>query len=123
MLVENGLSIITVHKSELLKALTENRNTHASEYGEALAGYHTAVIDELAKMLADAREGKEYRKMVNLAEPENHTKDYDRVILMLTMSIKDDVQITEQEFAQYVLDEWNWKGRFLATATAYNRKG
>lgn len=119
MIAENGLSIITVKKQDLLKALNGNLEVHAREFRDALTGYHKAVTDELAKMLADAREGKEYRKVVNLSEPEDHTKDYERVIRMLEMSVQDEVRITEQEFSQYVLDEWGWKGRFIATSIAY----
>lgn len=119
MIMENGLSIITVKKEELLKALETNREVHTREYADAIAGYHEAVLAELGKMYADAKEGKEYRKHVNLAEPENHTKDYDRVIRMLQMCVPETVQITEVDFTQYVLDEWNWKGRFLATSSSY----
>lgn len=123
MIAENGLSIITVKKDKLLDELKKNRTVHADELQQAVAGYHKAVIDELAKMLGDAREGKEYRKVVNLAEPEDHLKDYDRVIRMLEMSVNDEIQVTETEFSQYVLDEWGWKGRFIATSSAYKVRG
>jgi hypothetical protein len=123
MITGNGLSSVTVKKDKLLDELKKNRTAHADELQIAVEGYHQAVIAELEKMCLLAREGREYRKVVNLAEPEDHLKDYDRVIRMLEMCVHDDIEITEQEFAQYVLDEWGWKGRFVATSMAYKVRG
>lgn len=123
MITGNGLSIITVKKDELLKELETNRNNHARDLEEAVAGYHQAVIRGLEHALADAREGKEYRTAIQLAEPEDHVADYDRVIKMVKMSVHDQLQVTETEFSQYVLDEWHWKGRFVATSAAYKVRG
>lgn len=123
MLIENGLSIITVKKSELVAELTKNRAVHQALFIEALGGYQEAVVKELKAMLALAVEGKEYKKVVMLQEPQDHTKEYDRVIRMLGMSVKDEVQITETEFTQYVLDDWSWKAAFVGTASNYTKRG
>jgi hypothetical protein len=119
-MLENGLSVITVKKSELLSALKKNQEEHRALFLEAQEGYRKAVIKELDEMLAEARAGKGYRKIVNLIEPQDHTRDYLRIVRMLEMSIKDEIQISEQEFAWYVLDDWAWKSQFIATSTAYS---
>ncbi len=51
--------------------------------------------------------------------PEDHTRDYDRRIKMYEMDIDDTIEMTEQEFAQYVLDDWGWKQAWTTSNTAY----
>lgn len=118
-MAQNGLNVIVVKKSDLLGALKKNRDVHRSIFLEAQVGYREAVIKELDSMLADARSGRAYRKVVRLEEPQDHTRDYDRIVKMLEMSIADDVPISETEFAQYVLDDWGWKDQFIGTASSY----
>ncbi len=119
MILENGLSIITVKKEDLLVALKKNRSEHRALFLEAQDGFRVAFIHELDKMLAEARANKSYRKIVELEEPHDHTRDYDRIIRMLEMSVKDEIQITETEFSQYVLDDWSWKHQFIETSNTY----
>lgn len=119
MMMENGLSVITVKKTELLTALRKNREEHHKEFLEARQGYEKTVVDRLGKALADAKEGKEYVTDLGLEEPIDRSGDYDKRIRMLEMSVSDEIKITEQEFTQYVLDEWHWKGHFTSNAVAY----
>lgn len=114
-----GLSFVTVQKLELLGALRSNRETHKATFTQAHKGYREAVVRELESMLADAKEGKSFRKLVSLTEPGDHTKDYDRIIRMLEMSVKDEVHVSEHEFSQYVLDDWGWKAQFVNETRAY----
>lgn len=122
-MLDNGLSVITVRKEELLRALRTNRTEHEKAYAEAHAGYCEAVVKTLEEMVAEARAGTAFRKEVKLAEPQDHTKDYDRVIRMLEMSVSEQLQVTEQEFTMYVLDDWAWKGQFVATSNVYKGVG
>jgi len=77
------------------------------------------VIAELEEMLVDARESDEFRLHINLPRPEDHTKDYDRVIGMLNVSEDDLVVITSREFQQYYEDEWTWKGTHTELLSNY----
>lgn len=119
MLDDFGMSKVTVVKEELLNSMRDNRNKHREVFLKAQVGYRTAAIEELDRMLAEAREGKRIRRVVELVEPQEHTKDYDRVIKMLEMSTADEVVITEQQFSQYVLDEWGWMQQFVGSTARY----
>ena len=66
------------------------------------------MIEELDRMLADAKAGRQISRAINLAEPVDHTADYDRVMAMLEMSVDDTVILSAQEFNQFVLDDWEW---------------
>jgi hypothetical protein len=39
---------------------------------------------------------------------------------MMEMCTADEIIVSESQFSQYVLDEWNWQANFKATAMAYS---
>lgn len=121
MVDEFGDSKVTVRKIELLAAIRKNRDGHRDEFEQALVGYRAAAIRELDAMLVDAREGRRIRRSVELVEPQDHTKDYERVIRMLEMSTAEEIVISEVQFSQYVLDEWGWMGAFKGSTRQYVR--
>jgi hypothetical protein len=123
MLADNGLSVITVKKTELLKALKKNMLTHRDEFLKAQVGYRKAVIQELDSMIQDAKANREIRTIIRLEAPSDHSSDYTRIIKMLEMNVKHTIQITEQQFSQYVLDDWAWKRAFVNTSNMYNGNG
>ena len=114
-----GDSRITVNKAELLASIKKNRDGHRAEFEKAQVGFRAAVIEELDRMLADAKSNKSLRLNVSLNAPQDHTKDYDRVIRMLEMSTADEVTVTESQFSHYVLDEWGWMAASKMTNSRY----
>lgn len=113
------MQTVTVTAADLLAKTTANRTAHLELYTKAEAGYRKAVIDELEKMLADAREGKPIRQNVHLPVPENHTEDYDRIITMLKMSVNTVVELTNHDFDQFVMDNWAWSRSASVTNFGY----
>jgi uncharacterized membrane protein len=114
---------ITVRTVELRKALHENREKHRAVFLDAVEGYRKLVVQHLERALEDAKRGRQIRTHVELAEPMDQTRDYDRVIRMLEMEVRSEVEVTEVEFAQYVMDDWSWKRQFLATNLGYTSHG
>lgn len=112
---------VTVKKDKLLEIMKKNRETHRAFFLKAQEGYRVMVIEELDRMLKDARNGKRIRQHVELDEPVEHTKDYDRVISMMEMSIADEITVSENQFSQYVLDEWGWSHQFTTTNSKYSK--
>jgi hypothetical protein len=119
MMLDNGEKAIRVKRAELLEALRKNRDTHKDTFEQATVGYRKRAIEELDSSLADAKAGKKIRRSIGLVEPMNQTKDYDRVIRMLEMTVDDVVTIGATEFQQYVMDDWSWKEQFTASNSAY----
>jgi hypothetical protein len=111
---------IKVKKAELLETLKVNRHNHRKIFLEAQEGYRKTAITEIEKMLSEAREGKKIRRQLVLSEPVDQTNDYDRVIRMLEMSQDEMVELSEHDFAQYVLDDWSWKRQFLHSNSVYS---
>lgn len=117
-----GIMIVDVRAEDLLAALKTNREKHEADYIEAEKGYRAKCVVELEKLVAEARKagpGANVDTAVHLARPKSHTKDYDRAIRMLEMCTNKELKITDGQFAQYVLDDWSWKGEFVGTNSAY----
>lgn len=115
------MDTVTVKTKSLLYEVTKNRKEHRANFLKAQEGYRKQVIEELDRMLDDARTGKPIRRAIELPEPEDHTKDYDRVIAMLEMSVDTEVILGSMEFDNYVLDNWSWKA-FTAHVNAMYTK-
>lgn len=109
---------VKVKRSDLIKTVMENRTTHAAEYKAAVGTYLEKATEELTKMLRDARDGK-VKRHLEIPQPETHVEDYDRVIAMLNMSVDDVIELSDQEFRTYVLDEWVWASSFARNTKSY----
>lgn len=114
-----GESKVTIKKSDLLSTIQKNRTQHKADFGEALVGFRAAAIVAMQKNLALAQEGKEIKLGIALTIPVEHTKDYDRVVQMLTMSTADEITISEAQFTQYMMDDWGWKAAFVGSTAMY----
>lgn len=106
--------------AKLLESIKKNRNEHRIVFLEAQEGYRKLIIKELDERLADAKAGRKIDRYVGATPPSDHTRDYDRVVNMLEMCTEAEVELSEQEFGQYVMDQWEWKARFLHSNSAYS---
>lgn len=120
MVDDFGESKVTVKRVGLLEALVKNRETHTKDYAEAYEGFKVAFVQDAEKLLAQAKAGDFTKAAVHCSPPQDHTKDYDRVIRMMEMSTADEIVVSEQQFSQYVLDEWSWQRDFAATKMRYS---
>ena len=110
---------VTVDKFALLEALKANRANHRDEFLKAQEGWKEVVLEALETRLADARKGLKLLGGFSFPEPEDHTKDYDRVIKMVEMEIAVSLTIAEEDFAQFVMDDWAWKANWTASNVKY----
>lgn len=117
------MEVIKVNKPNLMKAIKENRDLHRKMASEAREGYRQKVIEWFEKTLEKIRNEGPVPRSVPFDLPEDHTKDYDRVLGMLTMSMDDRIELTEGEFARYVMDDWTWKAAFIEISKAYGYTG
>lgn len=120
-------------REDILARLRINLETHREEYDTALQGYWLEV-EEQAKNIASkaralAKEAVSDKKPENFhgwsitaRRPEDHSKDYERVIDMLELAQETTIKLNEHTFATYVRDEWEWKQDFLATSAFYSGK-
>jgi HPt (histidine-containing phosphotransfer) domain-containing protein len=120
-----GIGDIEVNKVTLIEKLRENRNKHSLEYQEAMVNFKQRVRDRLAQLhhavASDNVPDREPSHWVrDLPRPEQYLGDYDRAIAMLLLDVGSTITLSEQAYAQFVDDEWEWKHSFAANATFYN---
>jgi hypothetical protein len=112
---------VKVKKTDLLDKLKQNRDGHEKIFQEAIEGYRKRVIELLETNLSYAKAGKSVNLYdFQLQRPVNQTKEYNRAIAMLEMSVDEDIILNQNEFASYVMDDWGWKGNFLKANSLYS---
>lgn len=109
----------TVRKEALLAILQENRDKHRAVFEAALEGYREQCVVILRDKIAALSDGRSPTLQIMMSRPEDHTRDYDRVIKMLELSISETFEMDEQMFAQYVMDDWRWKRDWLRMSSRY----
>jgi hypothetical protein len=114
-----GMSIVTVNKEQLLEILRKNRDAHTQEYSEIRKAFEEAFVKAAAKLLKSAKAGDYTKSSISLSCPNSHEKDYSRIIRMLEMSVATEVQVSEDQFQQYVEDDWDWKHSFELSKSTY----
>ena len=113
---------VKIYKDELLTKLKSNRDDHRAGFLKALDAYRREAIEVLEEAIEDAKAGKRIITSTHLIEPVDMTREYDQVIAMLQMSVDDIVELTHQEFQNYVMDNWSWSEHVSASNTAYLAK-
>lgn len=110
---------IQVDKDKLLAALEQNRESHAAAYEKAKAGYIKVTTEQVRGYLTRLADGELLERAFLPAPPEDHTSDYDDAIDMMQWSTDITIELTQQQFKQYVKDDWGWKDVWMASNTAY----
>jgi len=138
------MQILTFDKKFLIEKLKENRKRHKDIYNESLIAYRQDVLATLEDLKDDLNE-----RVTNLAEcmkitnedeeqtdsykdynfslsnpfvvkPSNHLLDYDRTILMIENCQQNDIELTQTEYAQYVMDNWDWQQSFMTSNAGWS---
>lgn len=112
---------VTIQKDEALKALKSNRKSHRKIFEEAVEGFKNRAEEALSDTLDRIQQGKIEAVQVFLPRPVDHSKDYDREIRMLELSVDDTVTLSQQDFASFVMDDWAWRREFVTTNAAYSQ--
>jgi hypothetical protein len=113
---------VIVKKERLLETLKANRETHRADFDLAWDGFREKAIANataLVDSLKSACRGDAIELYLNLETPIDHTADYDRAIEMIDWEVGDEVQLTQNEFSQFVQDDWSWKRQFAMSNTTY----
>ena len=111
---------VRVKKEEALQILKKNRDEHKSIFLEAVEGYRKYAVEQLEKHIESIKAGKVQLVSVQIPQPQEHTKDYDRAIKMLEMSVDTEIDIDEHSFQCFIMDDWDWMRQFLTSNSAYS---
>jgi len=115
----------TVMVDELLGHLKENRAKHLEIVEEAQTKFRERAIEELDRMLRDAKNGKPIRLSASLPVPTQHVDAYDNAILTLEMTKRagiDKVDVTADEIERFVRNRWRWSRDVSCSNAHYTNK-
>ena len=113
---------VTIKKIKLLEKIRINRDNHHKGFLEATKAYRLEAIEVLDQALEDARAGRRIITSTSLVQPVDMTKEYDQIIMMLKMSVDEEIELSNTEFQNYVMDDWSWSGAVGASNSAYTAK-
>lgn len=108
-----------VDKNHLLGILETNRTKHVETFKAAVKAYRSRSLLELERRIAKVNSGANFDLTFTLPQPINYKKQYDSIIGLLKMSTETSLQITHNEYKQWVEDEWNWNHSFFANTSSY----
>jgi adenylate kinase family enzyme len=114
-----GMGVVKVRKDDLLSTVIRNRDKHRAIFEAAVEGFRGKAIELLEQRLTDAKAGRRINVFINLPTPVDQTREYNRIIKMLEMSVDTEIELTQSEFTMYVMDDWSWKKQFSATNSMY----
>ncbi|NOQ50307.1 MAG: hypothetical protein GQ557_01410 [Mycoplasmataceae bacterium] len=86
-----------------------------------MEGYRQIVIENLSKALTMAENFGEIQTKFDIEKPISHIGEYDMAIQMLNMTTSEEIEISKEEFKQYVMDDWYWSQPFKNLAMAYTQ--
>lgn len=112
---------VRLDRDEFVAKVQKNRDEHRAVFEKAVEGYRERWVCELERRLRDIRRGRAIDQYFSLPEPEDHTEDYDRILTMARMSVDEVIDLSDDEFAMYVMDQWSWKSSFTRTTAMYAR--
>lgn len=128
--MSRGDLTITVGKAKLLGALDHNRAKHLAAYEKAVKGWHRLLERELNAKLSElkgqkTRAPRSEKNLGHIANqrPQHYLGYYDQAIEMLSFGVDVQIELTAEQFQQYVKDQWNWSGTFTSSNSAYVRVG
>lgn len=108
-----------VKKEDLMDKIKSNRDKHHAIFVEAVEAYHKEALRRLEEKKQEILSGKVVNILIHIPVPEDHTHDYNRAIEMIEMDVREEIELGEEEFAQYVMDDWEWKRQWIGNTLSY----
>lgn len=117
------MQTVRVDKNDLVAKIRANMLEHEETYRSAVAAYREQQLALLERLLTDAKNEVpiDHLALSRMPVPENHMGDYRRALRMLEMEIRNEVDLEEFEYRQFVDDEWGWRKAWEANTVAYAR--
>lgn len=114
---------VNIPVTVVLDKLQNNLNAHTAAFKTIMEVYTERCIAALTEQLNLAKAGKPFTTYLGELsnKPRNHTEAYTRAIALLKMSASENVVLTEQDFARYIQDDWDWKSEFQGASAIYSK--
>lgn len=101
---------VTVKREELIERLKRNRDKHQREFSQAIALWQQD-LSEVTRNL-DATKHTHFPQVLNELDnncPVSFLSEYDDIIDMFEMAVKEEILLDSEAFRNFCRDEWDWK--------------
>lgn len=123
-----GLKRVRVERKKVLETLKENRESHLQEYNDAITGWREQIqqmVDSLNGDTEGLSDDELQSRVLEIKDevydrPQSHVDQYDQYIEMLETSLDDELELTQEQFAKFMRDDWSWKSQFRASSAKYS---
>lgn len=117
----NGSRIIKLKKADLIERIKENKEKHIIGYEKAVTFYKKEAAEQLEKLMKLNTEG-DLSLSLNLTTPVNNAENYDKISAMFEWEIESEIELTQEEFNEYVLDDTSYARNAMFSNTMYSAK-
>jgi HAMP domain-containing protein len=100
----NGSRVILLTKAKLIARITENEKKHIAAYNQAVKAYKIEALKQLVELTKAVKAG-DMSLRLNLTTPVDNRKNYAKIREMFEWDNRDEIELEQQEFNEYVLDE------------------
>ena len=121
-----NLEIMTMmKKSKLIEEVTARRSEHVKQYKKALVGWRTKMARLCAKVVEKADKLVKFPKALDDLNnaPRMNTEDFDNALKMLELTQQDEIELTQHDFEQLVLGQWDWATNWAHRNSRYGSTG
>jgi hypothetical protein len=109
-----------VDKAQLIAKIKDNKAKHIEEYKQAVEDYKAEAEKQLkAQSEALAKGSLEIR--IQLVTPVNQEAEYDKLVTMFEWDVDNQVELSQGEFNEYVLDETAFAVQAKMLNSTYSR--
>ena len=101
---------VTVKRTELLERLKTNREKHRREFNEAITIWQKDLEATTQKLNFEKLQ-RFPQELETLKQncPVSFLNEYDDIIDMFEMAVKDEILLDSEAFRNFCRDEWDWK--------------
>lgn len=111
--------VILVDKAKLIEQIKANKIKHKKEYEEAVIAYREEAKKQLEDRLVQLAAGDLKLKVISLTSPVDNSEEYDKLVQVFEWEIKDQVELSQGEFNEYIFDETPFAKMSRASNTMY----
>lgn len=108
-----GNRMIKINKKDLIIQIEENKKEHIEEYEKAIKAFKIESLKQLRTLIERVTDNKIDNISLKLTIPIDNSENYDKIMEMFLWEVNDMVELSQEEFKEYVQDE---------TSTSLNAK-
>jgi len=116
------MKTVKINRDDLLEVLINNREKHNRNVSELKADRQAAIIEWMESSIKEFATYTKEPELKDFPKIGDNSSAYDRAIRMMEMSVDKEIELSESEFDQYVMDNWSFNHDLLRTATFYGKQ-